>query len=220
MSKKWLGNSVKYPARCQKIGLFGGTFDPIHFAHLNLAMELKEKCGLDAVWFIPARVNPLKYGDLPPVSSEHRLAMLKLALQNYPDFFIRDLELKREAPSFTVETIRTFLKEGSQWGESLKFYWLMGEDSLYTFEKWHRFEEILELVPLLIGTRSIEQSLKINLCNSKLKKVVKEGLIKTHLLDISATEIRKRLSLGLNCYHLIPYQVITYIKQNRLYELI
>lgn len=203
-------------AKPKKIGLFGGTFDPLHFAHLNLAMELKEKRELDEVWFIPAKINPHKYLSLP-VSSDHRLAMLKLALKNYTDFIIKDLELHRDPPSYSVDTIRLILSEENKKPNPREFYWLMGEDGLYTFEQWHQPEEIVKIIPLLIGTRSLEKAWESQIKSPTLLQAIKKGLTKVPLLDISGTALRLRLSRGLICNHLIPSAVLSYIKQNQLY---
>jgi nicotinate-nucleotide adenylyltransferase len=202
----------------KKIGLLGGTFDPIHFAHLNLAMELMEQKNLDEVWFIPARINPLKNSTLPTASDAHRLAMLKLALEDYPHFLINDLELQREPPSFTVDTIRAILTKESGNHSLKEFYWLMGEDGIYSFEYWYQPEEIVRLIPILIGTRSVEKALRVPVSNIILKKALREGLTKIPLMDISSTKLRERLSKGLNCHHLIPSSVLSYIKQNQLYK--
>jgi cytidyltransferase-like protein len=121
----------------KKIGLLGGSFDPIHFGHLNLAFELMERGQLEEVWFIPAHVNPLKT-HIPPVSFEHRLAMLKLAVEGISPFKIKDLESRRPAPSYTVETLRLLLAEFTARVESPHFYLLLGEDSIASGTSAHR----------------------------------------------------------------------------------
>jgi nicotinate-nucleotide adenylyltransferase len=135
----------------KKIGLLGGSFDPIHFGHLNLAFELMERGQLEEVWFIPAHVNPLKT-HIPPVSFEHRLAMLKLAVEGISPFKIKDLESRRPAPSYTVETLRLLLAEFTARVESPHFYLLLGEDSIASFVHWHLPHEIVKMAHLLIGS--------------------------------------------------------------------
>src|SRR5436853_4449646 len=137
----------------KRIGLFGGTFDPIHFGHLNLAFELMEKRGLDQVWFIPTQINPFKM-EVPPTSMEHRLTMVQLAIRDIPQFHLKDLEKKRPPPSYTIHTLQAFIAEEAYSPTPNQFYLLLGEDSLPGFFQWHLPEEIVKLVPLLIGLRS------------------------------------------------------------------
>lgn len=189
-----------------KIGLLGGTFDPVHFGHLNLAFELMERYSLDKVWFIPAKLNPLKT-HAPLFSEEERLEMVKLAIEGIPQFEVKDLELRRtQTPSYTIETIRELVSEKHQ------LYLLLGEDTLKGFSKWHCVEEIVEKVPLLIGSRTgtlqgDEQY------NPLIRRAIEKGMTKTPLFDLSSTEIRERLSKGLYCGHLVPAKVLNFLKR-------
>lgn len=194
-----------------KIGLLGGTFDPIHIGHLNLAFELMEKKNLDQVWFIPAHINPHK-NDKPPTSMEHRLAMVKLAIQGIPVFDMKDLENDRPPPSYTIDTLRSLNAEFPH-----QFYLLMGEDVVPRFMQWHLPEEIVKLVPLLIGSRSGIFQYDFSHFSPLVKQAIQEGLVPTRLMDISGTEIRKRFEAGLYCGHLLPEAVFRYIQENRLY---
>lgn len=198
----------------KKIGLLGGTFDPIHLGHLNLAMEIMEKKGLDEVWFIPAHINPHKLESPPTSAPDHRLEMLKLALQDIPSFKVVDIEHQLPSPSYTVNTVKHILKENS----SDQFYLLLGEDSIPGFIHWYRPEEIVKMVPLLIGSRSGNWHLSRKEGQEEVYEAIQKGLVRTRLLDISSTELRKRLSEGLYCGHLIPPQVLAYINQNQLYS--
>lgn len=197
----------------KRIGLLGGTFNPIHFGHLNLAMELKEKRELDEVWFIPAHINPHKTL-IPPASVEHRLQMLQIALEDFPNFSINDCELLRDPPSYTIDTIRLLANENES-----SFFWLMGEDNLCNFAQWHQPEEIVKLVPLLIGCRFLELAAQPIFKNPLIEEAVKNGFTKTRMMDISSTELRLRLSQNLYCGHLVPSKILHYIQKNRLYEL-
>lgn len=198
----------------KRIGLLGGTFNPIHLGHLNLAMELKEKRQLDEVWFIPAHINPHK-ALIPPASIEHRLKMLQLAIGDFPNFTINECELRRSPPSYTIDTIRALLADEP--GHA--FFWLMGEDNLSNFAQWHQPEEIVKLVPLLIGCRFLEMSSQHIFKNPLIEEAVKKGFTKTRMMDISSTELRLRLSQNLYCGHLIPPEIRHYIQKNHLYEL-
>lgn len=201
----------------KKIGLFGGTFDPIHFGHLNLAFELMEKRELDQVWFIPAQVNPFKV-EMPPQSMDHRLAMVQLAIQHISQFQLKDLEKERPPPSYTIDTLRAFVAEEAYNPTPNQFYLLLGEDSIPTFFHWHLPEEIVKLVPLLIGSRSGIGQYEFIKFSLPIRKAIEEGLTKTRLMDISSTDIRKRLSQGFYCDHLVPTLVLHYIRANQLYH--
>jgi nicotinate-nucleotide adenylyltransferase len=201
----------------KKIGLLGGSFDPIHFGHLNLAFELMERGQLEEVWFIPAHVNPLKT-HIPPVSFEHRLAMLKLAVEGISPFKIKDLESRRPAPSYTVETLRLLLAEFTARVESPHFYLLLGEDSIASFVHWHLPHEIVKMAHLLIGSRSGSYVLQEVERDPVLWEAIQKGMIKTRLMDISSTDLRHRLNQGLYCGHLVPVKVLDYIHKNQLYQ--
>lgn len=197
-----------------RVGLLGGTFDPIHFGHLNLAFELMEKKELDQVWFIPAQVNPFKLSN-PPTGMVHRMKMVELAIQGIPQFHLKDLEKNRPSPSYTVDTIRALLKQEP----FHEFFLLLGEDAAFQFSTWHLPEEIVRLVPLLVGSRRGGLLLPEASCgiNPIIREAIQRGLVETHLMDISATEIRHRLKEGKPCGHLTPSSVLRYIEDNRLY---
>lgn len=181
------------------IGVFGGTFDPVHFGHLQLALSLFEQGGLDEIFWIPAKINPLK--TVHPVSPNHRLQMLKLALGDLPSFKILDMELSREGPSYTIDTLKILKKEYP----NASFRLILGDDTLLQFPKWKSPDEIVKIAPPLVGTRSYEDT------PTPFQK------IRTPFLEISATDIRERLSRGLYCGHLIPTKVLDYITLNGLY---
>ncbi len=199
----------------RRIGLFGGTFNPLHFGHINLAFELKEKNHLDEVWFIPAAVSPLRMEE-PLLSSEHRLQMLKLALSGIKDFSICDLELKRAAPSYTIDTIR----EIRNLYPHETFFLLLGEDTLLRFKEWHKSLEIVQNIELLIALRPNSELLKslpqLDF-EEEILAAIRKGLTVTHQMEISATEIRERLRKGLYCRHLMPGKLLDYIYENQLY---
>ena len=195
------------------IGLFGGTFNPVHCGHLNLALELKERCLLKEVWWIPAQISPIRR-DEPPVEGHHRLNMLSLALEDISDFRINDFELKRPGPSYTIDTLKELLKKNE------RYVLILGEDTVLHFNEWKSSEEIVRYIPLLIGCRR-RADLRRQLRALKMKESVEEGiqrgLVETSLMEISSTEIRKRIKKKLYCRHLVPSKVIDYIYENELY---
>ena len=132
----------------RSVGLLGGTFDPIHLGHINLALELKERAGLDEVWFVLANVSPLRTKS-PPLSYEARHALLELALAPIPDFSVCSLELKRPPPSYTIDTIQELKSLYPNDNHTL----LLGEDTLLHFDKWKDPEVIAAALPFLIGAR-------------------------------------------------------------------
>ena len=210
-----MGNSIN-PSKRKSIGLLGGTFDPIHFGHLNLAFELMEKRELDEVWFIPTQLNPFKI-ECPPTSIEHRLAMVQLAIQDIPEFRVKDFEKDREPPSYTIHTLRQVVQEEASNLFPHQFYLLMGEDAVVGFLDWHLPEEILQLAPLLIGSRSGTWENVLESFQFPMREIIQQGLTTTRLMDISSTQLRERLAQGKYCRHLIPSPVFEYLKSHSLY---
>lgn len=198
----------------KQIGLYGGTFDPIHFGHINLALEILEKHHLDEVWFCPAKISPhRKEKDQTP--AEHRLEMVKIAVADIPKFKVIDIEIKREGPSYTIDTLQQLIEK---YGKKCQFSLILGDDCLKSFLQWRDPEAIVGLVPILIGNRNkLPIDWKAFPRNSKIVKSLKKGITKTRLLDISATDLRDRLKKGLYCGHFLPRKVVDYIYQNRLY---
>lgn len=201
----------------KKIGVFGGTFDPIHFGHLNLALELSEKRGLDEVWFIPSKVNPFKQ-DTPPVPLEHRLAMVRLAIAPIPHFHCKDIEMDCEGISYMIDTLRALAAVDEVGLHPHNFFLLLGDDTVDEFANWKEAEEIIRLAPPLIGQRvgrpPSSQSKKIP---PAIQVALEQGFTPTRMMDISSTEIRHRLSQRLYCGHLVPASVLHYAEKQDLY---
>lgn len=207
----------------KKIGLLGGSFDPIHVGHLNLAFELMEKRNLDEVWFIPAQLNPLKERDLPH-AMDHRLKMVQMAIQDIPQFYLKDLEKNRPPPSYTIDTLRALIEEERRSSNSCQFYLLLGEDAIETFQNWHLPEEIVKLVPLMIGTRrgfipfnKSESEYALRGYSPLIRHAIQKGFTSIRLMDVSSTDIRLRLIQKKYCGHLVPSLVLDYIEENMLY---
>jgi nicotinate-nucleotide adenylyltransferase len=200
----------------RKIGLFGGTFNPIHFGHINLAIECKEKKELSEIWFIPSPLSPFRLLEAPlPV--HHRLKMLEAALLPIPGFEICNIELKRPPPSYTVDT----LKEILDLYPHDSFFLLCGEDSLMRFPEWKEPLEIVRSADLLIGSRPTSELMKLLPTlgfNEEISSAIRKGLLTTRQMEISATEIRERIKKRLYCGHLLPEKVLGYIYENQLYS--
>jgi nicotinate-nucleotide adenylyltransferase len=196
----------------KKIGVFGGTFDPIHFGHLHLAISLSEAHKLDCVFWVPAHANPLKEACDTP--SKHRLAMLKLALRPIPSFKIMDFELKRKSPSYTVDTLRALKKRFPD----ARFHLLIGDDILPHFAKWKEPLEVIQLAAPLVGARRshwFPAKLKLD---AEIVDAFKRGWTPVPLMEISATDIRNRLNERKFCGHLVPAKVLDYIHEHHLYS--
>lgn len=185
----------------RKIGLLGGTFDPIHLGHLNLAIEIREKHALDAVIFCPAALSPFKGGADPKAPPADRLKMVQLAIEGIEDFSVLDFEINRAAPSYTIDTVRHLI---AQEGSPTQFYLILGQDGLAHFSKWKEAGELKRLCPLLIGCRP-------GSCSPG------EGVTEIASMDISSTLIRGRLAQKKTCIHLLPAKVLDYISENQLY---
>lgn len=201
----------------QKIGFFGGTFDPIHFGHLNLAIQIMEIHRLDQVWICPAYRSPHKKEDPAPVLEEHRLAMLALAISPLNRFKLLDVELNRPGPSYTIDTIRFLLQEAKQQGAVPHMHLILGEDALEGLSAWKEVEELVKLAPPLIGSRQAGQISSPIFHSPALEQVIQKGRTSISMMEISSTLVRKRLEKRLYCGHLVPDSVLEYIYKNKLY---
>lgn len=210
-----MGNSLK--KQKGKIGLLGGSFDPIHFGHINLAMQLMEYWGLTQVFFCPTYISPLKAPGF--ATADHRLKMVEIAIQDIPRFKIFDFEIKREGISYTVDTLEAMLRCFPERKDNL--YLLLGEDCVYNFFNWRDNIKITQLAHLLIGSRNLEKSFKLTqevAIPAHIKQALTEGMTEISLMDISSTNIRLRLKNQLYCGHLVPSKVLDYIYENQVYS--
>lgn len=191
-------------------GFFGGTFDPIHFGHLNLAINLLEIHNLDHIFFSPANFSPTKEESLPTATAKERLEMTKLALEGMPNCSLLHLELDREGPSYTIDTIKELLRLHS----GVQFHLILGEDVLEGLPRWKQVEELLTLAPPFTGTRPGAKLPELPL---PIRKWVDQGKTDIPSMEISSTELRQRLIQKKYCGHLIPAKVLDYIHAHRLY---
>jgi nicotinate-nucleotide adenylyltransferase len=194
----------------RRIGLFGGTFDPIHVAHLAIAEWTREDLGLEKVVFIPNRIPPHKT-TLPVSDSEHRLRMLELAISGNPTFEISAVELQREGPSYMVDTLRAF-RESADYAAADLFL-IIGSDSLASFHEWHKAGDIQHLCVLVAYPR-------VGARLEKLRTPFTERaiLLKAPLLELASSDIRKRLSSGRSIRYLVPEPVHDYIQRKGIYK--
>jgi len=193
----------------KKIAFFGGSFDPIHFGHLNIAIEMKERFGLDQVLFSPTPCSPFKLENPPIASLEHRSEMVKRAIDEIEGFLFCDVEAKFEEISYTIDALIK-VKENNL---EAQVFLILSDETFKNFDKWKDSDKILSTVDVLIGSR--ENSLYQN---GNSNKIPKKNFIKMPILDISATEIRKRLEKDLYCGHLVNHKVLEYIDLHGLYH--
>lgn len=207
---------IIYGLAMGKIGILGGTFDPIHFGHLNLAFEMMEARLLDKIWFCPAKINPHKL-DQTPEGANDRIKMLELAIGEIPQFEIVDIELYREGPSYTIDTLRELASKEKTKKIPDQLNLIIGEDAVPGFFHWRQPEEIIKLATLLVGSRSFGTIPCVVEGNPEICEAIRKGMTRIHLMDISGTEIRKRLREKKYIGHLVPAKVVDYIYSHQLY---
>ncbi|MBA3816956.1 MAG: nicotinate (nicotinamide) nucleotide adenylyltransferase, partial [Parachlamydiaceae bacterium] len=162
--------------KAKNIGIYGGSFDPVHLGHVSLAYEIMEARHLDEVWFCPAFINPFKHNKEPSASPEDRLKMLQIAIAGESRFHLNDIELQRSASSYTVDTLQALV--GSQKGKKNpdQFSLIMGEDTAKDFYRWREPEKILELATILIGKRSSMIDAENWKGTAPIQKALQQGL--------------------------------------------
>ena len=187
----------------KKVGLYGGTFDPPHFGHLNLAIEIMERHHLDEIWWIPVYTHPFQSKATSSTINE-RLEMVRLAIEEIPTFKVLDIETERVGPSYTIDTIQLLKRQFPEY----QFFLLLGDDSLAHFHLWKDPEEIVRLALPLIGTRKDASIVLPDTLSSVVRQAMEKGVTPIPLMQISSTAIRQRLKEGLYCGHLVPDQVL------------
>jgi nicotinate-nucleotide adenylyltransferase len=183
-----------------KIGIYGGTFDPIHHAHLILARQAIETLGLGKVILVPAAISPLKKAG-PVASGEVRLAMLRAATKGDPEFEVDECELQRPPPSYTIDTV----EEIRQRERDAAIYCLIGEDNVEQLPQWHRFAELEKMARFVVLDRSG-------------KRPTHSYPLIHRRIDISATEIRQRVAQEKSIRYLVPESVEEIIQREKLYR--
>lgn len=200
----------------KRIGILGGTFDPIHLGHLILAKEAKEKCKLDEIWFMPAKTPPHKLNKIVSDFSV-RKDMIELAIKDHKGFYCSDFENTLEGNSYTFNTLEKL--EGRFAGDD--FYFIMGADSFYEIETWKNPEIILKIANLIVASRDYSNeslTLKSHFEYLKSKYEIKGiSFLDTMDVDISSTMIRELAKAGEDIEKYVPKSVCRYIKENKIY---
>lgn len=188
-----------------KIGLYFGSFNPIHNGHLIIANKMHEEVGFEEVWFIPSPLNPFKK-EAHLLDFEYRYQMIKSVIENHPHLKVNPIENTLSKPSFTIQTLETLEKIYS----NHEFQIIMGLDNLESFHLWHRYEEIIQKYPIHVYSRS----------NSKTHNLSSISNVYIHhlpLLDISSTSIRKSIKAGKSVIGEIDSKVEAFIQKNGWY---
>lgn len=196
-----------------RVGIMGGTFDPIHFGHLVTAEEARLRFGLDEVVFLPCGTPPIdKHYDVTP--AEHRYAMVLLATAGNPHFTVSRMELERNGPSYTVETIHRFKEDR---GPDTSLYFITGADAVLDILSWHRNGELIEACQLIAATRP---GYDLTRLEERLgaRHAARIEVLEVPGIEISSTEIRQRVRSGKPVRYLTPDLVWRYIDKFGLYR--
>ena len=197
-----------------KIGILGGTFNPIHIGHLTIAKSAYESFDLDEVWFLPNGTPPHKDEKLTARELKHRISMLELAIKEIPYFRVSLKEAKLHEASYTYSTMKSFKKEFPD----IEFYFILGADSLFAIENWKQFEEIFPSCTILAAMREDKDVQKLNERAKYLRERygAKIELLKAPKIDISSSDIRECVRKGLSISTMTTESVVDYIKKNKL----
>lgn len=231
--------SLQISQRQQRVLLFGGTFNPIHNGHLRSALECQYLLGFDEVWLIPNAQQPLK--GQPTIAAEQRLAMINLAIEDYPQLRCVDIEIQRGEISYTFDTITVLQKQFP----AVSFAWQLGQDALNQFDRWHRWQELIELASWIVVPRPgyrPDYSARLTAVLTDRQMAIADFLrkdstdkvsvsasaeqrqygkiitVSTTEMALSSTHIRQLANHAFPCDFLVPNSVSRYIAQQHLYQ--
>jgi nicotinate-nucleotide adenylyltransferase len=192
-----------------KVGLYFGSFNPIHNGHLHIARQTLQQLQLDCVWLIVSPQNPFK-DNLGLAPQNHRLAMVELACVNEENISASNIEFNMPLPSFTINTVKEMLSKHPEYS----FQLIIGEDNLLVFDRWKDYEELLRLTHLIVYPR---ENATPHIPIALQTQADRIHFLKGELLPVSATELRSRLKMGSSILGLTPDAVAHYIQTNKLY---
>ncbi len=200
------------------VGLFGGSFNPIHVGHLIVARAVAERLGLDRLVLIPSAQPPHKRGD-DLADAADRLEMARLAVQGEPGLEVSDVEIRRQGPSYTILTVQSYLDD---LGPDAPLCWIIGGDSLPELHTWYRVAELVELCTIVTAARPGYETPDLSplarvLSDAQIARL-RDHVLPTPRIDVAATDIRRRLHAGQSIRYLVPDPVRDYIERNRLYR--
>ena len=197
-----------------RIGILGGTFDPVHIAHLIIAEEARVRLCLEEVVFVPTG-EPWLRAERPISPGEVRLRMVRLAVASNPFFRSSDLEIERPGPTYTVDTLEAVRVD---WGPEADVYFILGMDALIDLPRWKEPQRFLELCSPVVFTRPEYAMDMLDGVDSQLPGVrEKAHILEGPTIGVSGTEIRRRVALGISICYLVPSQVERFIAEHGLY---
>ncbi|WP_455208203.1 nicotinate-nucleotide adenylyltransferase [Kaarinaea lacus] len=212
------------------IGIFGGTFNPVHWGHIRTALELRNVLAMDVMLMVPCGIPP--HREEPDTDPELRLAMLKAAVAEYDELQVDDRELKRAGPSYTIDTLQSLREEKG----NIPFGLCVGVDAFIHLDTWHQWESLIELAHIIVVHRpgwpinSLEQQVSANLKKMIYEHVVTDStrlhkkaagyvlMQKVTDIDISSSAIRRCLAAGMPVEGMVPKNVLQIIERNKLYQ--
>ncbi len=215
----------------KRIGLFGGTFNPIHLGHLRTAVEVGEKLSLDVVFLIPSALPPHK-DSTALISAEDRLAMARIAVEGSGLFQVSDVELMRSGPSYTIDTVRYFK---SRFGDAALF-WIVGADAFLELDTWKDYQTLLDEIAFVVMTRPgfpAGENMRDAMDDFIRSKISGEYRsepsgyfhpekkpilpVRVSLIEISSSRMRELIQAGRSIEYMAPERVLAFIKEKRLY---
>jgi nicotinate-nucleotide adenylyltransferase len=196
-----------------RIGLMGGTFDPIHYGHLFIAEEARVRCRLDRVLFVPARQPAHIQGKTAHAGAEERLRLTRLAVQGHPDFAVSRVELDRPGPSYTIDTVQQLR---TMWDNEIELFYIVGGDSIGELLTWHRAGELLRQCRFIAFARE-SYSTEAARQRFSAEQQTRIEWLATLSLPISSTDLRRRVRENLPIRYLTPDAVVEEVARRRLY---
>lgn len=201
----------------KKVGILGGTFDPIHNAHLQLGFCALKRFHLDQVIFMPTGNSYFKSGKQLVTDAFHRAAMVKLAIRNESRFSFSDMEIRREGETYTADT----LKELHELHPEIEYHFILGADSLRDIERWYQPQVIFDNAVILVANRNhqvAEARLQAEIVHLTARFGARIELLQLESMDISSTQIREQIEGGAEESSLVPREVLNYIRTYGLYR--
>jgi len=199
-----------------KIGVFGGTFDPIHYGHIHLAEQALNECRLDKLLVVPAAIQPFKPKQEMALG-DHRLHMAKIAFTTDDKISVSDIELKKNSISYTIDTLREIRES---YGQETEIFFILGTDAFLKIEKWKNADELVKGYSFIVGARPGYRQDELDEFAGRLRSVYNNSIMKisNRQINISSTEIKQAIRSGKDLSGYFPKEVERYIISNGLYR--
>ncbi|MFH1574620.1 MAG: nicotinate-nucleotide adenylyltransferase [Acidobacteriota bacterium] len=202
----------------ERIALYGGSFNPIHCGHLIVARSIAEQLQLDRLIFLPS-ANPPHKGASGLIPGTHRAEMVRTAIEHEPPFEFSDYELNKEGPNYTIETVGHYREE---FGLDISLNWIIGADSLNDLTEWYRVRALVDACRIITAKRPGWDEIRWDMLRMRLSDeqiaILQSGVLDTPRIEISSTDIRRRIREGKSIRYLVPDGVRTYIEKHQLYR--